>query len=81
MLIRYAWGSTIIIQLDTTIEYRANACDTITHRNQYKICFRMARPPHDTNNICHAQASDTALLCIISIPLHLVYSVGLPVNS
>ena len=58
-------------------QYRATARDVITHRNQYKIHFRMARLSCGAN-VGHTRATVTALLEILYkwMPLHLVYTIA-----
>ena len=59
---------------------RATARDIITHRNQYKIHFRMASKTRGTN-VRHTRATVTALLEFLYkwMPLHLVYTIAMVV--
>ena len=54
---------------------RAAACDVITHRNQHKIHFRMARPSRSTN-VCHTRAALVEFL-YKWMPLHSAYNIAM----
>ena len=58
--------------------YRATARDVITHKNQYKIHFRMASKTRGTN-VHHTRTTVTALLEFLYkwMPLYLVYTIAM----
>ena len=77
-------STVIILQNNSTgfnaLCYRATARDVITHRNQYKIHFRMASKTRGTN-VRHTRATVIALLEFLYkwMPLHLAYTIAIVV--
>ena len=78
LLCMYIWLLVHVhVLADTLVPNRATAHDIITHRNRYKIHFRMARLSRDTN-MYHSRAIVTTLLEFLYkwMPLHLVYTIA-----